>query len=292
MERIRLSIACLLVCLLGSTGGLFRHHKVEPHRTTAPLKSATQPELVARIGELSAAIQTMNATVDIDTTAGGEKSGQVTEFQEIRGYILIQQPRQIRMIGLLPIVRTTAFDMLSDGDHFQLLIPPKSRLITGPNQSSVVSKNPLENLRPHIVHDALLVPPIDPENEIAVLEEGYQQVRDEHRQLVDQPNYHLLVIHRYGLQWRLDRKIYFSRADLEPYRQTTYDEHGAVASDVTYSDRQEFSGLRFPALIEIERPQEEYRIVLKMIKLSLNQPLTAEQFKMEVPSGTAITELK
>ncbi len=48
----------------------------------------------------------------------------------------------------------------------------------------------------------------------------------------------------------------------------------------------------FPSLIEIERPQEEYRIALKMIKLTLNEPLKPEQFQLEVPPGATVTELK
>jgi hypothetical protein len=200
----------------------------------------------------------------------------------------------LRMIGLLPIVRNHAFDMVSDGDRFKLSIPPKNRFITGSNQLTKISDNALENLRPQVIYEALLMPEIDEKNEIAVLEEGTQQVVDEktHRS-VTQPNYHIVVI-RHGAQngWRLYRKIYFNRADLLPYRQTIYDEKGAIATDVTYSDRQEFSGMQFPSLIEIERPQEEYSIALKFIKLTLNEPLKAEQFQLEMPPGASITELK
>ena len=77
-----------------------------------------------------------------------------------------------------------------------------------------------------------------------------------------------------------------------PYRQTVYDEKGAVATDVTYSSPQEYNGVQYPSLIEIERPQEEYNITLKMVKLTLNQPLKADQFQMEAPPGAVITELK
>ena len=63
----------------------------------------------------------MNATVDIDTTVGGEKKGKVIEYQEIRGYILAQKPKMLRMIGLLPIVRSRAFDMVSDGDQLRVV---------------------------------------------------------------------------------------------------------------------------------------------------------------------------
>ncbi len=256
--------------------------------------SATQAELVAEVDRLSASVQTMNATVDVDTTVGGEKKGKVIEYQQIRGYILAQKPAMFRMIGLLPIVRNRAFDMVSNGDRFELSIPPKNRFITGSNQITKISSNALENLRPQVIYEALLIPAIDPNNEIAVLEEGKQEVVDEKtHKSVSQPNYHIVVIRRGANNtWRLYRKIYFSRADLLPYRQTIYDDKGAIATDVTYSDRQDYNGVQFPSLIEIERPQEEYNIVLKMIKLTLNEPLKPEQFQMEVPPGATVTELK
>jgi outer membrane lipoprotein-sorting protein len=294
MERVRLTFALLVLCLCCTTGCLFRSHRVESNRSPVPLKSATQEELVAKIDQLAGSVRTMNATVDIDTTVGGEKKGRVTEYQQIRGYILAQKPSMIRMIGLLPIVRTRAFDMVSNGDQFKLSIPPRNRFIIGNNQITKISDNPLENLRPQVISDALLVPPIDEKNEIAVLEEGTQDVRDEKtHKPVKQPNYHIVVIRR-GAQnsWHLYRKIYINRADLLPYRQTIYDDKGAIATDVTYSALQQYSGVLFPSLIEIERPQEEYSIALKMIKLTLNEPLKPEQFQLEMPLGATLTELK
>ena len=249
---------------------------------------------MAKIDQLAASVQTMNATVDIDTTVGGEKKGKVIEFQQIRGYILAQKPAMLRMIGLLPIVRNRAFDMVSNGDRFELSIPPKNRFITGNNQLTKISGNALENLRPQVIYEALLMPAIDPDNEIAVLEEGKQEVVDEKtHKSVTQANYHIVVIRR-GAQnsWRLHRKIYFSRADLSPYRQTIYDDKGAIATDVTYSGQQDYNGVQFPSLIEIERPQEEYNIALKMVKLTLNEPLKPEQFQLDVPPGATVTELK
>ena len=294
MERIRLTVALLILCTFGTTGCLLRSHRVQAKRSPVPLKIATQEELVAEIDRLAASVQTMSATVDVDTTVGGEKKGEIIEYQQIRGYILAEKPQMLRMIGLLPIVRNRAFDMASDGDRFTLSIPPKNRFITGKNQLTKISDNALENLRPQVIYEALLMPAIDPNNEIAVLEEGKQEVVDEStHKSVTQANYHIVVIRR-GAQngWRLHRKIYFSRADLEPYRQTIYDENGAVATDVSYSDPQEFGGVRFPSLIEIERPQEEYKIVLKMIKLTLNEPLKPEQFQLEIPPGATVTVLK
>ena len=294
MERVRLRIALLVLCVCGTTGCLLRSHRVEATRSLAPLKTATQADLVARINAIAASMRTMNATVDIDTTVGGEKKGKVIEYQQIRGYILAQKPKMLRMIGLLPIVRNRAFDMVSDGDRFELSIPPKNRFITGKDEVTTISSNSLENLRPQVIYEALLMPSIDEKDEIAVLEEGAQQVEDaKTHKMMTQPNYHLMVIRRGANDtWHLHRKIYFNRADLQPYRQTVYDDNGAVATDTVYSDPQDYNGVKFPSLIEIERPQEEYSIALKMVKLALNTPLKPEQFQLDVPPGTQVTELK
>ncbi|MBV9572416.1 MAG: hypothetical protein JOY93_00055, partial [Acidobacteriales bacterium] len=82
--------------------------------SSAPLKSATQQDLITYIDTQAAKIQTLQATVDIDTSVGGVKKGKVTDYKEIRGYVLARKPAMLRMIGLLPIVRNRAFDMVSD----------------------------------------------------------------------------------------------------------------------------------------------------------------------------------
>src|SRR5208337_975426 len=105
---------CLIALLLGETGCLFRTRVAEIRTSTAKLQTATKQELVARINQEATGIKTLNATVDIDTSVGGEKKGKVTEYQEIRGFILVRKPDMLRMIGLFPIVRNTAFDMVSD----------------------------------------------------------------------------------------------------------------------------------------------------------------------------------
>src|SRR5437016_13452161 len=141
--------------VLPLTGCLFRSHKVERQVSTAPLKSATQQELIDYINTQAAKIQTMQATVDIDTSVGGVKKGRVTDYQQIRGYVLARKPAMLRMIGLMPIVRNQAFDMVSNGHEFKLWIPAKNRFIFGHNELVRPSSQPLENLRPQHIYDAL-----------------------------------------------------------------------------------------------------------------------------------------
>ena len=78
---------------------------------------------------------------------GTAEKSQITEYKDVRGYILFRKPEHIRIIGLYPVVRNKAFDMVSDGSTFRLYIPAKNRFVTGRNEVTVLSKNKLENLR-------------------------------------------------------------------------------------------------------------------------------------------------
>ena len=284
--------AFLFLAILPLTGCLFRSRKVERKLLPAPLKIATQQELVDAIDLQAARIRTMQATVDIDTSVGGVNRGKVTDYKEIRGYVLARKPSMLRMIGLLPIVRNRAFDMVSDGKDFKLWIPPKNRFVVGSND--VETPNPrlaFENVRPQNIYEALLIRAIDPETEIAVLENGYETVLDAKRHQYQQPDYEVVVVRKGKLGWFLSRKIIFSRTDLQPHRQLIYDDRGVLVTDVRYGDYSDYDGIPFPKQTEIERPQEEYDITLNIVKLELNKPLNDDQFELQQPAGAEVVRL-
>lgn len=281
----------LAVMVLPLTGCLFRTRKVDRQVSDAPLKVATQRELIEYINTQAARIQSMQATVDINASVGDEKNGKVTDYQEIRGYVLARKPAMLRMKGLLPVVRNTAFDMVSDGQQFKLWIPPKNKFVVGTNAvQSYQPKQRLENLRPQHIYDALLLREIGAD-EIAVLENGYETVLDARKHRVEQPDYELAVIRRGPNGWFLSRKIEFSRTDLMPHRQLVYDQEGNVATDARYGGYKDYDGVEFPGTIEIERPREDYDIALSIVKLELNRKLTDEQFALEQPPGAEVVHL-
>jgi outer membrane lipoprotein-sorting protein len=294
VRRSRFALIPLLLLVILSSGCLFRSRKVEARASNAPLKTATLQELVARINTEAAKIKTMNATVDIAASSGGARKGKVTDYQEIRGYILTERPRMLRMIGLFPIVRNRAFDMVSDGTEFKLWLPTKNRFIVGRNDViNPAAKQPLENLRPQHIYDALLLHEIDPKNEIPVLETGIEQVIDpKTRKPLDQQNYTIDVIQRDpNSGWFLSRKIIFERVNLQPHVQIVLDKNGNVATEAHYENFQDYQGVNFPSQIQIDRPQEEYSITLKMVKLQLNTPLKPDQFDLQQPAGAQLVRL-
>jgi outer membrane lipoprotein-sorting protein len=265
---------------------------VETRVSNAHLLTATSQELTERITSNAQQLRTLNATVDIDTSVGGAKKGKVTEYQEIRGYILVRAPNLLRMIGLMPVIRNHAFDMVSDGEEFKLWVPSSDKFYVGPSNAVPAGATGLAALRPQIIYDALLLNAISPGDDIAVLESGTEVFMDAktHKQ-VEQPDYRLDVIHRGDRGWHLARKIYFDRVSLQPRRQRVYDENGSITSESRYADWKPYGTIWFPSWIQIWRPQEEYQITLGIVKLTINQPLTDQQFALEQPPSAEIVHL-
>jgi hypothetical protein len=136
-----------------------------------------------------------------------------------------------------------------------------------------------------------LIRPIDPDNEIAVLENGYETLHDAKGHRILQEDYMLTIIKKYDKGWKLGRKIIFGRTDLKPHQQLIYSEDGKVATDAKYAGYKDYDGFNFPSRIEIYRPQEEFDITLNMLKVDINQPLKDDQFVLEQPSGADVVNV-
>jgi hypothetical protein len=265
---------------------------VEERYSKAPLKDSTQQGLIDSINQQAEQIRSLKATVDIDTSVGGARKGHVTDYKEIRGYVLARKPAMLHMIGLMPIVRTTAFDMVSDGREFKVWIPPKNRFVMGKNDAPVANDQRMDDIRPQDIYDALLIRPVAPP-ERAVLESSYEILHDNKGHPILQEDYELVVIREVGENSAiLSRKIVFSRVDLKPHRQYLYDEQGKLVTDARYAEYKEYNGVEFPSRIEIHRPQEEYDITLNMLKVEINSRLEDEQFVLQQPAGADVVHLQ
>ncbi|HZU22709.1 MAG TPA: DUF4292 domain-containing protein [Terriglobales bacterium] len=289
MQRFRIILLVLLVSPL--TGCLFHRHGYNgPVLNTLNLKEATRDQLIEAINSEAAKIHTIDATVDIAASVGGQKKGTVTDYTDIKGYLLVREPDMLRMIGLFPFVRNTAFDMVSEGGRFKLSIPSKNKFYVGSNEVVHPSANPLENLRPQVIFSALLLHSVDPND--AVLEVGIEEVQQPNsKRIVEQPDYELIVISRDPQGPFLARKIIFSRTDLQPHRQLIYDRFGNPVTDARYDAFQTYDGVSFPSQVEINRPQEEYTITLKMVKVQINAPLAPDRFVLNQPPGSQLIQM-
>jgi len=261
--------------------------------STATLKDATLDQLVESINSNAEKLKTLKATVDIDSSVLEQKKEKVTDNPQVAGYVLVRKPEMLRMRVLVPVVRNTMIDMVSNGQNFSLAIPPRSQFIVGSNkQPAKPSPRPIYNLRPQHISDALLLKPIDPEKEIAVPENTTEIVKDpkSHKD-VEQASYTLVIIDKDKDGYYLSRKIVFSRTDLQPHEQSIYDRQGRLVTFARYENFGEYSGISFPAIVSIQRPIEGYAITLSIVKMEVNVPLTDEQFVLTQPPGSQLIDV-
>jgi outer membrane lipoprotein-sorting protein len=243
------------------------------------LATAEKSALLGRIEKIYSSIQSLNATVDMVPALGSVNKGKITEYKDVRGYILFRKPEDIRIIGLYPVVRNKAFDMVSDGERFKLYVPAKNRFLVGRDEVIEPSKNKLENLRPRHFFDALLVKPIGPD-ESAILE----NITDE-----DTATYVVHVVRRTPAGELVPaRSIHFDRLALSLERQILFDERGDILTDARYREWQPYDGTPFPKQIEINRPRDEYGMVLTIVKLDINKKLPDQQFVLDQPEGSVL----
>ena len=283
----RRSRMLLLIAMLPLGGCLYRSRPVALRTSTAHLQSATGNDLVERINAEASDINTLKAAVT--ASIGGSKQGEVAEYQEMRGYILARKPSSLRMIGFSPILQNHVFDMVSSGQQFKLWIPSKNRFIASNSNAAKPTPEPFENLRPQVIFQVLLLQAVDPQSELAVLEGGEHQAIDPGTQEpAPQPDYTLNIIKQDGSEWYLSRKVVFDRTDLRPHQQLLYDEHGSVVTDVHYDEYREFNGVFFPTNIQIRRWQEKYSIKLEVTSLTVNAPITDDQFVLDLQPGAGL----
>jgi outer membrane lipoprotein-sorting protein len=293
MER-RTSSALLLLLLLPLLNGcLVRTRTIKHAKLPSAVMTATADELVAAINDRCQMIQSLSATVEFKATIGGPAKGKEKTYTSFSGYILLRKPESLRVIGLLPIVRTRAFDMASDGYTFKLWIPHENKVFEGQDTVTKESPNALENFRPNVFSDSLLINCIGPEDLVALTSDTETKVDPETKQLVFEADYDLSVLRRKDSSQELipERVIHFNRVDLRPYGEDIYDARGAIQTEAIYGPDQKFGTVLFPGTITIKRPLEEYQIVITIQKLLTNLKLTDDQFELKTTPGTRVQEL-
>jgi outer membrane lipoprotein-sorting protein len=277
------------------TGCFSSTRYVKVHAAPPVVMSIPVESLVAKIDRQFEAIKTLNANVTIAASAASSTPGQVTDYSAFRGYIFVRKPEDMRVILMVPIIGR-ALDMVSTNNEFTLLmvLPTKTRAIKGTDKVTVPSKNPLENLRPGVFFDALMVRSIGAD-ELVSMSESTRLVEPETKkhEAVYEPDYDISVMKKKdGRFLQKTRTIHVSRTDLQPYQQDIYDDNGKVVTTVQYSKYQAFGDLQFPTEIAIDRPVDKYSLKIVVQKLTPNQKIDDDQFELQLPTGVQVETLK
>ncbi len=281
-----------MAAISGGCGGAVKTTRAVPATQIVVVKNATREELLDKYNAMAKGVKSVNATVMLKPTAGSQYSGVIEEYHEVKAFLLAERPAFIRMIGEAPVIGKTVFDMTSDAETFRVSIPSKNKFLVGTINLERPSSKPIENLRPQHLLDALLWAEIRKEE--AVL---FEEFNDE------KARYYVLTVLRGGYRTEILRKIWFSRVDLQVSRLQEFGPGGALLSDVRYSgweplngDQEQsgatLSGLTaFPHTIQIDRPHDDYRLDLQVVKLILNEDIPADRFKLEQPTGSELVHV-
>jgi len=293
-----------LLCLPLLTGCLYHTRKLQAVKPSGTVMSADATQLAGILIRNYDAIQTLSATVDMQASVGGAKKGSVTDYTSFRGFILVRKPEMLRVIGLLPVVRTQAFDLASDGKTFKLLIPPKNEAVEGSNSLTTRSSNPLMNLRPGMFLDSMLIRGVGAGDEVFLTLDSTVSQDPKTKKWIEQRDYLLWFVRPKAApvadtktpgdvpELIPEREVRFSGDTLQPIEQDIYDQDGKnIETIALYGPLQTFGKEMFPGTIVIKRPLEEYQIVLTIQKLVLNQTLGDDQFDLKIPDGVQIHKM-
>ncbi len=291
----RLLMAATLLSMTFGLSGCYsaRIRSVNRVVVAPDVLNATLDQLLAQLAQQDAAIQTMSATVNFTATTGGEHEGEVKENPAFAGYILLRRPSDMHLIMLAPVVRTRAVEMVSDGKQFKLLIPSRSKAVIGTDEFTSSGKNGLENLRPYIVRDALLIPTASPDEFVSPTNSSrILPPSPGKKESIEEPDYDITILRttKDHVQ-ETERVIHFGRITLKPYQQDIYDHEGRIVTTVQYDKYQKFGDIAFPTSILISRPIDEFKLRIDFTKLIFNGKLDDEQFILKFPEGIPITKM-
>ncbi len=264
--------------------------KVHPNEIH-PSKEATKDFLISAYNQLSRAVTTINASVEMFPATGSAYNGDVNleQYHEVNAFILAAKPATIRVIGQAPVLAKNVFDMTSDGRTFHIYIPSKNKFIVGPAVLERAAAKPIENLRPQHILDAIFWPEI-PAGAPVIFEEASEP----------SGRYYVLTVLSSASQEETERKIWFDRADLGLCRVQIYGAGGRLLSDVHMDAWQAAppaagtggaTQLSFPWHIALNRPHDDYQLEIRVKKITLNEEISPDRFKLDQPPGAELVRL-
>jgi len=281
---------CMLCATLSALAGGCGRSPVNRSTTVPPAArpvalEASEEQLLDRYNAFARNLESFNGTAELKTTAGSAYSGVISEYHEVKAFLLATRPYDIRMIGQLPVVGKTVFDMASDGQNFEVSIPPQNKFLEGPVTLERAGSKPIENLRPQHLVEALLWPEVRKEEQVVLEEFNDESAR-----------YYVLTVLRGGYKSEILRKIWFDRVDLHVVRLESYGPKGALLSDVRYGNWQPLDApssslTEYPRGLRIDRPHDGYRLEMTFSKVSLNEPIATDRFHLDPPAGAEVVHL-
>ena len=279
--KLRIVIALLLFV---EAGCISTKRVVPAELRPLPARTVSREDLLSGLEERSRQIRTLQATVALDASGGAMTTGVLTEYRQTKGFVLVERPSHIRLKAQAPLALATVFDMVSDGLQYRVSVPIKNKFIIGSANTPGKEKNPILNLRPQHIVNALFVDiaPYTTNTQVrSILEEATEGRRS---------YYVFSFINIAERAAQLIEKLWIDRFDLQVIRKQIFGKDGKVDTDVEYSAYQRHGDIAFPSVVFIQRPTDDYALKMTFLKTSVNEKLPADAFNLERPQGAELVQ--
>jgi len=312
--RFNRSAATGLLALI-ALSGCAHTHTVLKTRPPDVVYSTTLENLLQQVADRYKATQTGTLFVDISASTGGSSEGKVTEYHPYSGYIILQNPNHIRVVLKLPIVKSIAMEMVSDGNRFKMVVPPENCAVIGSDaappaappgtEEGLVER--LSRLRPAVILDSLLIPSLQPGQIVSRAQDsriieapktkaGIFNGSNLRKDLIEEPDYDIEFLSQpQGQVAKTLRVIHIGRSNLSnllPYQQDIYDAEGHIETEAKYFDYQKFGEINFPTKIIIQRKLDNLALTITVdSKSRFNGKLDADTFDMPDTSAYAVQNM-
>jgi hypothetical protein len=277
------------------TGCLVHTHSVLKTRLPDVVRNATLDQLLNQVDTRYAGTQSMTLSIQMAITTGGSTLGVVKEYTSLNGYIIVGKPENIRVILLLPFVKSDALDMVSDGSAFKMLIkfPTLNCAILGSDVVNNSAQKGLYSLRPSVILEPLLIGGLRPDQLVSMTQDSRTYPDPKKRkQLINEPDYDLEFLSQpQGQQAHTLRVVHLSRVNLMPWRLDIYNADGKVETQASYDNYQKFGDIDFPTRIVIQRPLDELGLTITISKATFNQKLDSDAFNLDISEGIPVTNM-
>jgi outer membrane lipoprotein-sorting protein len=283
VKKLTLKFQLLLSLLLLVQASCIKKTTVVPEsQRLLPAQTATRSELLQALQEKSKQVETLKATVGIEFSRGGAKTGVLDEYRETKGYVFVERPSHIRIQVQMPLVLTTVAVMVSDGQQYRLSIPVKNQFAIEDVNAPISPKSSLSNLRPQIFLDGLFVDVTPFENK-PLFEEA----------VIGTHSYYVFsFFDNSGSESQLLQKLWIDRTDMEVSRKQVFGKDGKLETDVDYQNYVGETGKRYPKVIVIHRPIEDFTVKMTFQQTTMNEKLDAKIFDLPRPEGSELVQVR
>ncbi|MGH9340157.1 MAG: hypothetical protein ACRD1R_11370 [Acidobacteriota bacterium] len=283
-------VSAILLIFLAAGCGIKKRTTLDVPPAYAQAQTASAQELIELINDRYAGVQTLKISrYEVEFEGGSLEQGYLERYPRAKGYLVAQRPESIFVNILNPLTSSTVATMAAQGRDFQIWLPRENKYVTGrTNFVTEEEKEPIYNVRPDHLLTGILIEPIplnDPGKRYFIIEDQDLQTK-----------YYVIGIIETDPQSQqapLKRRLWIDRSSLALVRQHYY-ESGEVISSILYSRPFELNGMLVNGSVKIERPQENYSILLEYEAeaTETNEPIRDDVFEVPVPPGAELVVLK